>query len=118
MNYSNPIIRWIDGSNNEGFTYDHGEHPFHLFIHTGSWIPLSIMVFANNEDHALIIFKDLIKWCKKAKNYKSKDLYKPSKNYLKEYERAVRNKTLQITRINKNQCFKIGWAGNDTYISL
>ena len=88
MNYSNPMIKQTDGNNWKSFTYENGEHPYHLYIEQKGWIPLSLMLFANSAGHALSILKELIKWSETPKSFESAG-DSSSRSYLKAWKKAM-----------------------------
>lgn len=95
MAYSNPI---------PGYTFVNGEIPYYVSIELNHWIPVSVMVFADNKEHALEIVKQGIK----------KIIEDNSEHMPESTPKLLTNGTITVEKIEKNQLYKISWAANDT----
>ena len=118
-NYSNPFSFYVDGSTEKNYVYQPGKNPYHVYYKEGpnkgcGWIPFSLMLFADNEDHARKILREGFLFMKKceleylASNSSNIILHKSADEYLVMVDKA------QITLVDRGQIFKIGWADNDT----
>jgi len=83
---------------------------------------LSLMVFADNKEHVKQILLDIVKFGYECINKYNENMH-DSIHYvdvrhklgkLKEIEEQLKDNNIEITEINTNQIFKIGWADNDS----
>ena len=98
MKYSNPLPR---------FHFEHGITPFYVCICLENWIPVSILVFANDKKHAVKIAKDAIQF---RIDQKSGMMVKDTPLLLTDQA------TISVHEIDKHQLYKVGWASNDTIL--
>jgi hypothetical protein len=111
----NPASEYTaDDGSLTSFTYTPGASMYYVQIRAISYILLSIIVFANNEEHVKQILLDWVEFKKKA-------LTGHPSNFTTDFrilEPAILEKdsgyTCYITKAPKNQFYKVSWAINDT----
>ena len=118
LHYSNPASFWTTGNIKKEFEYTPGENMFHIYVETGNWIPLSVLVFADDEEHARRILLEMTAFWRTCI-----DLYEKSQGIgsvdsgdivkLNTIEKAIKYRKFGINNINKNQLYKISWGQND-----
>ncbi len=60
MQPSNPATFFVSGSDQEEFKYEPGKDPYYVIARSKSYIPLSVLVFADSTDHAKKIIEAMI----------------------------------------------------------
>lgn len=129
MKPSNPATTFVTGSDEESFTYTPGADPYYIIAHGRSYIPLSVLVFADSAEHAKQILRDMIEamqvCCNKYSAYKKRiddedkhDLAGLHQNRLNTLRKALAEDgyELYIGKADRGQLYKIGWASNDNII--
>ena len=110
--YSNPLK-----DEEKEFKYIPGKFPYHVFVKQRHWIALSIMIFADSEEDALQIVKNIVLFFRKkhARYIKKNDghFYGPISDRVAAIEGSIKGETIKISRIDQGQVYKIGWADND-----
>lgn len=97
--YSNPI---------PGYEFKCGKHPFYVAIGYKHWIPVSVIVFADDKVHALEIVKNGIQF-----------IIDKNGNYTPDDSIALLSKDADITvlRITSDQMYSTEWAANATILN-
>ena len=111
--YSNPVV-----INREGVTFNPlGNMPYNVTIRTDTWIPINVLVFSDTKEHAIDTVKTTIL---KAANTKSINADYESLNRQRQQAMIdiIKTGKIEVTEINLNQLYKIGWADNDTIIEV
>ncbi len=99
MNYSNPV---------PNFKFKPGDTPYYVAIELDGWIPISVIVFANSEHHATEIVRNAVKFILERKSKMTPD----------DAPKLLTNKAkISVSKIRKNQLYRVGWAINDTILN-
>lgn len=125
MQPSNPASFFINGNDEEQFTYEPGLFPYYAIAAGKGHIAFSVMVFADGVDHVKLILMEMVKFAERcALEYAteaSKDQHPALQGYREGRTDRIRkilegdsDYTLEIASAPRNQLYKIGWAGNDT----
>lgn len=113
MTINNPVKNWLDGSNEEYFTYEGGDTLYHFSPSDCGITPgiavCNVIFFADHPQHAERVLKRMLE-------------FKVSQTYESDYQtrdKALAQRILdnwdkvKITEAPTNQFFKVSWAGND-----
>ena len=128
---SNPVNCFISGSHAESFTYNGGDKLYHFSPFDNKlsdYMDCNIVLFANDEQHALSILRDMLqfvincqaKYIQSAEQIKANhwmEFVSRAQESLKEasiYLDAIIGGKVVLSEAPKNQIYKIGWASNDT----
>lgn len=140
MSLSNPCTWFITGSKEEVFTYEGGHILYHFDCSgrepneirsgiTGNWIPINVIFFANDVEHAKDVLKRMFEFNIRCKTkYVKFNNANPDRPHADSFitnavgEKTVAEECLEkidqwvITPAPTNQLFKVGWAHNDTIL--
>ena len=120
---SNPAKFFINGNNQEKFTYEPDATLLWHFSPNQSGLSnsmeMNIIFFANNATDAIDIVEQMLKFAIKCetKKYINIDnlILNKRKNRVENFRKLLNNKKKWIvTLAPMDQIYKVGWAGNDT----
>lgn len=126
---SNPASFFVTGSNKEEFTYKGGNKLYHFSPYDNNLsttLENNIVLFANDEQHALSILIDLFQFAiVSAANYiaqsKEQEYYhsfissaEEKQKRFSKYIDAIKTDKVKLTEAPTNQVYIVGWAANDS----
>ena len=128
---SNPCTFFVSGNAQEKFTYEGGTTLFHFSPNDNGiskYMENNLIFFANNEEHALEVLKQMFQFAISCKAKHLKCLSSEKSVHWEEfYERAkeeeqkfssyiklIEEGKIRLTKAPTNQFFIVGWASNDT----
>lgn len=124
---SNPIVS-SDFSKQKAFTYqtNPNDKPFHIVCQSKSWIPVSLLVFALDEEDARkkfmaavdFMIEDRLAYANRNRNdYHHQTFAEQANRHVTRLRDLISGEgelKMSITEVKPNQFFKVGWACNDT----
>jgi hypothetical protein len=120
MAISNPCTWFINGHDEESFTYEGGSILYHFSPNDNGLsgtMENNVIFFANDEDHARDILRRMLEFrmqCEKKYQADEKHL-SSGRSYLAEgYLKDIDN--IKFTLAPINQFYVVGWACNDTIL--
>jgi len=113
---ANPCRAWVTGNKERAYTFTAGKYPYHCRLPEKGCIRFNVLIMADNVNHVYSILEEYIAFRRQCEAEYQKTQNRPSHMHgarLDELEKQVKATTMDISRINMDQMFKIGWASND-----
>jgi hypothetical protein len=100
------MARFFDtpSSEEERFIGDPDGQPFTVIAHSNNWIPLSVLIYAQNGQDAIKRVQDFLKLV----------VLESKSKIQQERAQKILNLTFTATVFDKRFVAKVAWAGNDT----
>jgi hypothetical protein len=124
MRPSNPATFFTAGGEQSEYLYDPGPDPYYVILHGKSYIPLSVIVFAAGEAHAVEIVRGMVDHKEAClEEFLRRDgtdrhgVRASDRSIIKTLRAALEGLdgyTVSVGPVEKGQLHKVGWAGNDT----